>query len=87
MSYDIGWWRFLTPRTKKRIELINIQDQRIFFGDLPAVNFHVHTLKKLKYKNMGEFLKDMVFYRMKECFNMDYTKILEAYDKLKDENL
>ena len=87
MSYDIGWWRFLTPKTKKRIELINIQDQKLFFGKLPAVNFHFHTLKKLKYKNMGEFLKDMVFYRMQECFNMDYTKILETYDNLKNENL
>ena len=87
MSYDIGWWRFLTPRTKKRIELINIQDQKIFFGKLPAVNFHFHTLKKLKYKNMGEFLKEMVFYQMKECFSMEYLKILESYDNLKDENL
>lgn len=86
MSYNIGWWRFLTPKTKNRLELINIQDQKIFFGKLPAVNFHFHTLKNLKYQNMGEFLKDTVFHFMNESFNIQYRQILETYEKLKHEN-
>lgn len=86
MSYNIGWWRFLTPKTRKRLELINIQDQRIFFGKLPAVNFHFHTLKELKYQNMGEFLKNTVFHFMNESFNIQYRQILETYERLKNEN-
>jgi hypothetical protein len=87
MNYNIGWWRFLTPQTEKRLELFNVQDQNIFYGNLPAVNFHFHTLKKLKYPNQGEFLKDMIFSAMDQGFNMNYRSILEKYTELKNEDL
>jgi len=86
MNYNIGWWRFLTNKTKKRIELLNVQDQKLFFGALPAVNFHFHTLKELKYPNFGEGLQQIVFEHMEQSFNMEYRSILEKMEELKNEN-
>tara|TARA_Y100000593_G_scaffold94579_1_gene194399 strand:- start:7097 stop:7942 length:846 start_codon:yes stop_codon:yes gene_type:complete len=87
MHYNIGWWRFLTPQTQKRMDLFGILDQKIFFGAYPAVNFHLHTLKKLKYDNHGEFLKDFLLDTMSKCFSMNYTEILEEHERLKNEDL
>jgi hypothetical protein len=87
MNYNIGWWRFLTPQTEKRMNLFNVQDQKLYFGKLPAVNFHTHTLKSLKYSNQGGFLTDFLFDSMGQCFNMDYRAISERYAELKDENI
>jgi len=87
MNYNIGWWRFLTPQTEKRMNLFNIQDQRLYFGKLPAINFHTHTLKALKYNNQGGFLTDFLFDSMGQCFNMDYRAISEKYAELKNENI
>ena len=87
MNYNIGWWRFLTPQTEKRMNLFNIQDQKLYFGKLPAINFHTHTLKSLKYNNQGGFLTDFLFDSMEQCFNMDYRAISEKYTELKNENI
>lgn len=87
MNYNIGWWRFLAENTKKRIELLNIQDQKLYFGNLPAINFHFHTLKDLKYPNFGEALQKCVFDLMDQSFNMDYRSILEKLETLENENL
>ena len=87
LNYNIGWWRFLTPQTQKRIELFNIKDQSLYFGRRPAINFHVHTSKDLKYENQGQFLKDLLFDSLPQCFNPAYRKIIEKYEELNNENI
>ena len=87
LNYNIGWWKFLTERTAKRMDLFNIMNEKIYFGRLPAVNFHLHTLKNLKYQNHGQFLKDFLFDTLAQPFNPDYRKIIERYEEIKNEDI
>ena len=78
INYNIGWWRFNRENTKNRLDLLNIKEDKIFFGKKPAVNFHVHSLKKLDYPNFGQFLVDKISILMENSNNENYKKILEG---------
>ncbi len=75
INYNIGWWRFNERHTAPRLELLHIDDGKIKFGNLDAVCFHVHTLKKLDYKNYGQFLLDKILGLMDNSKNEKYYEI------------
>lgn len=77
INYNIGWWRFNRPSTQNRLELLNVKDDKIFFGKNPAVNFHVHALKDFSYQNFGQFLIDKICNLIENTNNQNYKKILE----------
>tara|TARA_R100000664_G_C2756998_1_gene145034 strand:+ start:3322 stop:4134 length:813 start_codon:yes stop_codon:yes gene_type:complete len=66
INYNIGWWRFNTARTQNRLKLLYTEEDVIYFGKRPAVNFHVHALRDIGYENFGQFLVD----KMKELLEM-----------------
>ena len=76
INYNIGWWRFNTSQTVRRLEQLHIKENKIYFGNRPAVNFHVHTVRTLEYENFGQFLVDKMCNLFKEADNEDYDKIL-----------
>lgn len=81
INYNIGWWRFNEPQTRRRLDLLAINDNKLYFNNMPAICFHVHALKKLDYDNYGKFLIDKVSDLMKQCDNENYNvlvKYLEA---------
>tara|TARA_R100000008_G_scaffold1988_1_gene1644 strand:- start:5752 stop:6567 length:816 start_codon:yes stop_codon:yes gene_type:complete len=80
INYNIGWWRFNTPQTKSRLDLLRLQDDRIYFGSRPAVNFHVHTLREIGYQNFGQFLVDKVSDLLRQSSTTAHQKILEAIE-------
>jgi lipopolysaccharide biosynthesis glycosyltransferase len=75
INYNIGWWRFNEKHNAHRINFLNIQDNKLKFGNDDAVCFHVHTLKSLDYPNYGQFLVDRVVQLLDSCNNDDYKKI------------
>lgn len=75
INYNIGWWRFNESHTMGRINHLNLNDNKIKFGNLDAVCFHVHTLKKLDYKNYGQFLLDKILNLMDNSKNSKYHEI------------
>lgn len=77
INYNIGWWRFNEPQTRKRIDLLSTLNNKIHFSGLPAVCFHVHALKKLDYDNYGKFLVDKVVNLMKQSNNKKYDELLK----------
>ena len=77
INYNIGWWRFNRPNTQGRIELLKCVDDKIYFGNKPAVNFHVHTLREIGYQNFGQFLVDKIVSLMEETNNKRYIDILD----------
>jgi len=77
INYNIGWWRFNRPNTKSRLNLLTIKDNSIYFGNRPAVNFHVHTLREIGYQNFGQFLVDKMCDLMEETSNKKYSDIVE----------
>ena len=81
INYNIGWWRFNRPNTQARLELLRCVDDKIYFGNRPAVNFHVHTLREIGYQNFGQFLVDKVCSLMSESNNEKYKKVLEFLEK------
>ena len=81
INYNIGWWRFNEPHTRSRLDFLVHDGEILTFGGLPAVCFHVHTLKQLDYTNYGEFLVDKVKTLMNQCHNDSYTEILKLLDK------
>jgi hypothetical protein len=81
INYNIGWWRFFNSRTIKRLDLLNLVDERIYFGNRPAVNFHVHTLKEISYGNFGQFLVDKIKILLASSNNQNYKKILSLIDE------
>ena len=77
INYNIGWWRFNEQHTHQRLNLLNVKDNNIHFGKLPAVCFHVHALKKLDYNNYGKFLMDKLIGLMKQCDNEKYYNLIK----------
>lgn len=78
INYNIGWWRFNRPSTKNRLGLLNVVDDKIFFGEQPAINFHVHTLREIGYQNFGQFLVDKLCNLLDSSSNEKYKIILKA---------
>lgn len=58
------------------------QTDYIYFGNKPAINFHLHLLKDKNVKKDGQELKEKVFGLMKQSNNKVYHKILEKYEEL-----
>ena len=77
INYNIGWWRFNTPKTQSRLNLLNIVDDKIYFGNRPAINFHVHTLREIGYQNFGQFLVNKISSLMGMTNNENYKKVLD----------
>lgn len=80
IHYNIGWWRFNEKFNAQRLNFFNVRDNKIFFGNDPAVCFHIHTLKKLDYKNYGTFLLDKVISMMKSCDNEKYAETVRMIE-------
>lgn len=80
INYNIGWWRFNEPHTKDRLNALHHDGTDIRFGNLPAVCFHIHTLKKLDYTNYGSFLVEKIINLMKQCNNKNYKEVLEMIE-------
>jgi hypothetical protein len=80
INYNIGWWRFNEPHTRGRLDLLGHDGKQITFGGLPAVCFHVHTLKNLDYTNYGQFLVDRLKSLMRQCDNRSYSEILSMME-------
>jgi lipopolysaccharide biosynthesis glycosyltransferase len=78
INYNIGWWRFNSPKTRSRLELLRAEGDKIMFGKLPAVNFHVHTSRELGYQNFGQFLVDKIKDMLSQTENESHKKILKA---------
>ena len=76
INYNIGWWRFNRPDTQSRLSLLRNFEDKIFFGQKPAINFHVHTLREIGYQNFGQFLVDKVSGLFEQSSNDNYKIIL-----------
>jgi hypothetical protein len=74
--YNIGWWRFNEPQTKRRIDLLSSDGKNIIFDGNKAVCFHVHALKKLDYTNYGKFLMEKIVDLMDKSENKNYKELL-----------
>jgi hypothetical protein len=85
INYNIGWWRFNTPQTQSRLDSLYLKKDKVYFGNRPAVNFHVHTVRELEYKNFGQFLVDKVIGILNESENENYKLISKKYEDLKNE--
>lgn len=87
INYNIGWWRFKPNFSSHRFKYLRLDDKgQIEFYGLCAVNFHIHTLKKLRYTNNGENLMSEVFRLMKLSARPEYKKILMRYEELQAPN-
>lgn len=80
IHYNIGWWRFNEKFNSQRLNLLRVSDNKLVFGKSDAVCFHIHTLKKLDYKNYGTFLLDRVMAMMKSCDNQNYVTALRMIE-------
>jgi hypothetical protein len=80
IHYNIGWWRFNENFNNYRLQLLNTKNDKLMFGNDPAVCFHIHTLKNLDYKNYGTFLLDHVVQLMKNTENPNYHKIISLIE-------
>lgn len=76
INYNIGWWRMNNKSTYARLETILLSGDQILFMGLPAVCFHVHTLKKLQYANYGLFLLERLIMLLKSSSNPNHLSIL-----------
>ena len=77
INYNIGWWRFNNPQTRDRLHQLRLKDDKIYFGNRPAVNFHVHTSRDLEYENFGQFLVDKVVGLLEQSSNASYKSLLK----------
>ena len=84
INYNIGWWRFNNPRTQNRINQLALVDDKIMFGNLPAVNFHFHTFKAPGGFNPGQFLVDKVMGLLDDSKCEKHQQILEYYGFLSE---
>ena len=84
INYNIGWWRFMSPFDKSRIQNLLYDDKTILFMGLPAVNFHLHLFKKLLYTNQGAFLKDKI---LDLLASSGQNEIIEKIKELENENI
>jgi hypothetical protein len=76
INYNIGWWRFNNDTTRNRLDKLRLVDDRIYFGNKPAVNFHVHTLREIGYQNFGQFLVDKICSLLADSGDDVYQDIL-----------
>ena len=76
INYNIGWWRFNRPTTEARLQLLNVVDDKVMFGNRPAINFHVHTLREIDYQNFGQFLVDKICELLQQTTNESNRHIL-----------
>ncbi len=81
INYNLGWWRFNRPQTQQRLNQLNLKDDKIYIGDLPAVNFHVHTLRELEYQNFGQFLVDKLKSLFEQSSNKNYKELLSVLEE------
>ena len=80
INYNLGWWRFNRPQTQQRLNQLSLQNDKIYIGDLPAVNFHVHTLRELEYQNFGQFLVDKLKSLFEQTSNKNYKELLSVLE-------
>jgi hypothetical protein len=80
INYNIGWWRFNSPQTQSRLEMLHVDNDTIRFGASPAVNFHVHTSRDLGYENFGQFLVNKISDLLSASNNPSHVKILKAME-------
>lgn len=83
INYNISWWRMNEPSTKSRLDALKLVNDRIMFGNHPAVNIHVHTLKTLGVVQHGQFLLDKILQLMQNSTNSDYSEFLRYYETQK----
>ena len=84
INYNIGWWRFNETYTRDRLNKVHLRDDQIYFGEKPAVNFHLHLLKDSQ-MNHGKFLMDKLFQMMSESNNKKYHEFLKCYEEVRYE--
>lgn len=84
IQYNIGWWRMNEPNTKARINTLGLhpENHELYFLGKKAVNFHVHTLKKLDYENYGSFMLERILSCLKSSNNKNHKKIIDYYIEL-----
>tara|TARA_R110000851_G_scaffold341_5_gene1170 strand:- start:11507 stop:12349 length:843 start_codon:yes stop_codon:yes gene_type:complete len=87
INHNIGWWRFNHPTTQSRLDLIKLENDKIYFGKLKAINFHFHVYKDPAGYNPGRFLVDKVFGLLRESKNEKYKKILDYHEHLSKTSL
>jgi hypothetical protein len=83
INYNIGWWRFNSQETVRRLEKFNVAEDQIMFGNLPVVNFHVHTVKNENI-NYGQFLLDKIIALLKQSQSTNHKKIVNLLEKISD---
>ena len=81
-NYNLGWWRFRRENVEERLKYLRLENDSIYIGEKPAVNFHVHMLKEFKYVNNGEFLKSKILDLMARSTKEEYIEILKYYKSL-----
>jgi|7_EtaG_2_1085326.scaffolds.fasta_scaffold00116_10 hypothetical protein len=84
INYNIGWWRFNESHTRSRLDKVCLKDNKIYFGDKHAVNFHLHLLKDSQI-NHGKFLMDKIFDLMQHSNNNKYREFLTYFDEVTNE--
>tara|TARA_R100000805_G_C3616391_1_gene118181 strand:- start:1247 stop:2071 length:825 start_codon:yes stop_codon:yes gene_type:complete len=85
INYNIGWWRFNNASTAKRLNQLYIKNNQIWFGNRPAINFHVHTSRHLEYQNFGQFLVDKICSLFNTCDNKNYSDLLPLITEKENE--
>lgn len=84
INYNISWWRMNEPSTKSRLDALKIGNNgEILFGEKPAVNIHVHTLKTQGVVQHGQFLLDKILSLMENSGNDKYQDFLKYYEEIK----
>ena len=73
-------WRFNTEKTKNRLDLFYTEDDVVYFGTRPAVNFHVHALREIGYENFGQFLVDKIKELLAQSNSDSHKKILKLME-------
>ena len=89
IQYNIGWWRMNENHTRKRLNTLGLNKETndLYFLGKKAINFHVHTLKKLDYENYGAFMLNKIVACLKNSKNTNHNKIIEIITKLSIEEI
>lgn len=88
INYNIGWWKFKPNFSEFRYKYLCLNnDGRIHFMSKEAVNFHLHTLKRLPYDNYGSILWDKICNLLEESDQNDYQIILDYFREHSYESL
>ena len=78
---NIGWWRMNENNTQQRINSLGLHPETndLYFLGKKAVNFHVHTLKKLDYENYGAFMLERILLCLKNSNKKEHKNLLDFY--------